>query len=574
MFRKVYLEGHQVFTEEGGNPICGTCPKLNQCRATGYLNQRARALKNQKIRADINGLDRFTDYSGDILAIDELKSLPASKQIASNHTQRLLELDNLRDYLNPEIYSYLDSAIQALKALGQGSTGKYGLTTEEIRKALPTHSYLGEIIEFLETSPLDLSEYFVEPDSLKTGDKQYKGLARLVNRYLSREATKETLDKLEQLPPNSLINLLKLIAGDNSVQANLRGEYLTLTVDNRFYTPILEQATAVIILDATATPEQLEIKTGIAKENWLVIEEKVEKPLENLTINQIEVEGWGSNNPSEVALGRVNVLLDSLGRAPTLGFKKHLETLGLAGYLFYHNIGSNAFAGIPVLNVVGTPAPNYGQVRDEFLALGGDIADFPAYYQSLIDEQILQTCGRQRCHRAPEQQFTLNWLGTNLNLSFLIRYGATVNRVSAYEINPAAGSETQLIKTSYLEATRCLVEKGIKVTQERLAALVGKAQSTVSENLSRWGVTLDALAVLALKIIGSPIDTLYRPPDNPDYRDFLGLDPLEEIVAAIEAIAALGLDGYLSQIFNYFPKPLQLKLLGYLIATTEIPAPE
>jgi hypothetical protein len=146
--------------------------------------------------------------------------------------------------------------------------------------------------------------------------------------------------------------------------------------------------------------------------------------------------------------------------------------------------------------------------------------------------------------------------------------------VSAYEINPAAGSETQLIKTSYLEATRCLVEKGIKVTQERLAALVGKAQSTVSENLSRWGVTLDALAVLAQKIIGWPIDTPYRPPDNPDYRDFLGLDPLEEVVAAIEAIAALGLDGYLSQIFNYFPKPLQLKLLGYLIATTEIPAPE
>jgi transcriptional regulator with XRE-family HTH domain len=171
-------------------------------------------------------------------------------------------------------------------------------------------------------------------------------------------------------------------------------------------------------------------------------------------------------------------------------------------------------------------------------------------------------------------QFTLNWLGTNLDLSFLIQYGATVNQVSAYEINPAAGSETQLIKTSYLEATRCLVEKGIKVTQERLAALVGKAQSTISENLNRWGVTLDALAVLALKIIGSPIDTLYRPPDNPDYRDFLGLDPLEEVAAAIEAIAALGFDGYLTQIFNYFPKPLQLKLLGYLIATTKIPPPE
>jgi transcriptional regulator with XRE-family HTH domain len=146
--------------------------------------------------------------------------------------------------------------------------------------------------------------------------------------------------------------------------------------------------------------------------------------------------------------------------------------------------------------------------------------------------------------------------------------------VSAYEINPQAGTATQVIKTSYFEAIRCLIEKGIKVTQERLATLVGKNQSTISENLSRWGVTLDAIVAIAQKIIGSPIDTLYRPPDNPEYREYLGLDPLEEVAVAIETIAAIGWENFLTQVFIYFPKPLQLKLLGYLIAVKEIIPPE
>jgi hypothetical protein len=46
------------------------------------------------------------------------------------------------------------------------------------------------------------------------------------------------------------------------------------------------------------------------------------------------------------------------------------------------------------------------------------------------------------------------------------------------------------------------------------------------------------------------------------------------VAAGIEAIAALGWENFLNQVFTHFPKPLQLKLLGYLIAVKEIIPPE
>jgi hypothetical protein len=564
MFHRVYQTGHKIFTEGGGNPICQTCPFLGVCRASGYLNQRARRLKNQKIRTDVNGLDRFSDYSKDILIIDELKSLNPSKQIVSNHTQRLRELDNLRATVNPEIYQYLDKVTQDLKALGEGDTGLYGLTTEQIREALPSHPYLSEIIEFLETNPQELTEYFVEPDSVKTGDKRFKGLARLVNSYLNKETTKETLDKLEQLPRQSLVNMLKLIAGDSSVQGNLRCDRLTLTVDNRFYAPILAQAKAVIILDGTACAEKLEMTTGLG--DWLEIEQNIEKPLQNLTINLIETEGLGSNHWSEKALERVYLLKNSLGGdIPLIAFKRYQEELGTDGYWFRDNIGSNAYKGMRELIAAGNPAPNIGQVRDEFLSLGGDLEKFPTYYQGVINEQILQMAGRQRCHLFPDRNFVIHWIGTGLNLDFLEQWGSRINRVSAYEITPSAGTESQVIKTGYLEAAKKLLTQGMKVTQEKLAALTGKRQSTISENFKRWGIELKDLVALAQKNIGSPIENLYRPTDNPDLAKFLGIDLIKEVEACLEAIEVLGWAGFVEQVFLYFPKPLQLKLLGYFI---------
>jgi hypothetical protein len=471
------------------------------------------------------------------------------------------------------VYDYLDLVVQRLKQLGQGGTGRYGLTTEEIKQELTRSPYLDDLIEFLETSPVDLSSYFVEPDSVRTEDKTYKTIARLANSYLSREATKQTLDKLEQMPPNSLVNLLKLVRGDHSVQANLRKEYLTLTINNRFYTEIFTQAKAVVILDGTATPEQIKLTTGL--DNWLTIEEKIAAPLANLTINLIDTEGLGSNQWSEEAIARINALHTSLGiEIPAIAFKRYQDEVNAAGYWFKDNIGSNQFKGIPKLIAIGTPAPNYGQVKNEFLALGGNTENFEDYYQDLIEQQILQMVGRQRSHLFPDQTFTLHWIGSNLDLSFLSQYAAKITRVSAYEVNPAAGTRTQILKTAILDAIAILVKQNGKITQKRLAAAVSKRQSSISEALDRWKTNLGWLVNLAEKIIGSAIEKSNSPPDNPDYRDFLGLDPLEEIVVAIEAITALGFDGYLTQIFNYFPKPLQLKLLGYLIATTKIPAPE
>jgi hypothetical protein len=173
--------------------------------------------------------------------------------------------------------------------------------------------------------------------------------------------------------------------------------------------------------------------------------------------------------------------------------------------------------------------------------------------------------GRQRCHLFPDRNFVIHWIGTGLNLDFLEQWGSRINRVSAYEITPSAGTESQVIKTGYLEAAKKLLTQGMKVTQEKLAALTGKRQSTISENFKRWGIELKDLVALAQKNIGSPIENLYRPTDNPDLAKFLGIDLIKEVEACLEAIEVLGWAGFVEQVFLYFPKPLQLKLLGYFI---------
>jgi len=583
LFQTVHTTGHQIFTDGELNPICGTCTQLKQCRAKGFLNDRARRAKNKKLRCDINGLDRFADYRAAIFVVDELKSLNPSKVISTTYAQLLIELDRLRDLLHPDIYSYLDKVVYGAKGKFRLPQGKYGLTTEEIKRGLPTHPYLKEIIDFLENAAIDLSPYFEEADGIVTGDKKLKGAARLANQFLGEEANKEALEKLADMPPNALLYILKMIAGE-PVQARLRYDfnkkdnYLNLIADNRFYTPIFNSAKSMILLDGTASIEKVRLVTGI--EDWLVIEEEIKFPLANLEIRFIKTQGLGSNNLSEVALARVACLLETLDPKGKLGFKKHLKDLQLDGYWFKHNIGSNEFEGMEQLAFVGTPFSNLGAVKDEFLALGGKEQDFDYYYQGLTEEQILQACGRQRCSRYPDQKFHIDWIGSEERLGCLSQYGVKVTTVEAFEIDPRAGTTNQVIMAKYIQVSIDAVKEGAKVTQQAIAyklletkEAIGHCQSTISENLKRAGVTAKDLLELARLVIGSPNGGKYTPADIlalPEYRAVIGLDPLVELAETIAAIATMSWQDVKDLILDFKDVPLQFLSVMILLESLEV----
>jgi hypothetical protein len=277
---------------------------------------------------------------------------------------------------------------------------------------------------------------------------------------------------------------------------------------------------------------------------------------------------------TDKAFDRVKSVLQELGKTygdiPLIAHKCQGKKLDIEGYWFNHNRGSNAFAGNPNFASLGLPYPNKGAIEDEYFALNGNLDGFEEYYESRNKEEILQSVGRQRVNRYPNQQFHYFALvpqGTDL--SWLSQYGAKVIVKDAFEITTEAGSETQFARHQLLQAAMQCLEKGVKVTQTAIAQVFNKSQQSVSKALRKAGISLHELA----KIIEEKITTA-------PYKDSIGTGcisdeflkdwawffdlPLDAI--ADDIIQTLQDDGMtkLKQYLDDYPNPAQAKVLGLL----------
>jgi hypothetical protein len=87
--------------------------------------------------------------------------------------------------------------------------------------------------------------------------------------------------------------------------------------------------------------------------------------------------------------------------------------------------------------------------------------------------------------------------------------------------------------------------------------------------LSRWGITLNEIKDLAKKIIGSPIEDIYRPPDNlqdADFRHYIGVDQIVAVAETIEALATVSWEAVKAIILDFESKPIQLEALRLLFS--------
>ncbi|NQZ65046.1 MAG: hypothetical protein HRT59_24075, partial [Crocosphaera sp.] len=84
---------------------------------------------------------------------------------------------------------------------------------------------------------------------------------------------------------------------------------------------------------------------------------------------------------------------------------------------------------------------------------------------------MLQGVGRQRCQRYPDQQFSLFWLSTDLNLEFLKAYGCKISNHHSLEYHPEAGDPTQVARLETLSAIAELRQKGAKITLQAIGDL-------------------------------------------------------------------------------------------------------
>jgi hypothetical protein len=568
--------------EDGQNPICKTCHLNSVCANVpgNYRADRRKAFESDRIRCDLSSLPREYGYSRDILAIEEAaRQLKPTRAIEATYQGLLMAVDRLRDILHQSAYAYLDDLIQAMKPIFANKE-RFGLKSAEILSKLPSFAYLDELIEAIEASSIDLFEIFRAADQIdglnRAEKKLYKNILDYARYELRKEAYLESLDNLEKLPPNALIHLLKAIRGDSGISLRLAHHRLTLTISDRWYTPIFRSAKGNIFLDATLTRERLAYLSGIDAGDILEVREEIDKPLSNLTIRNIHIDGAKTTDLGDHAINRIKAVMGALGNIPAICHKSYKETLGGAGHWFLDNRGSNAYAGREAIAFIGSPFPNIGAIQDEYFALTGGLEGFEDYYDGLVKSEQLQAVGRFRCQRYAEREFTAYFIGTDIDLTFLTQHGAKVINEHGMMYSPEAGNKHQVFKHHLLMAAKTIAEGGVKITQTLLAAATGKTQGWISATLKEAGVTLTELSERAGENISFSIEDPNRKTNNfaddPEYLRWMGIDPIELIEEVIGFIAAAGWSDYRDLVLNggIYPDSIRDKVIGWLTALMAI----
>jgi hypothetical protein len=417
---------------------------------------------------------------------------------------------------------------------------------------------------------LDLTELFppVEQETLAdnlTREERKKWAAGLkaFNASQRQQQEAETLDNLNNLPPNLLANL---VTGNGVIR--IQNRRLTLTIDNRESYAFLNRAAAVGFLDATISGDRLQIISGLERP-IKVIHNTKPKALANLTVRQITMSGIGSKQISKTALNRLHGILKTFPDMPIISLKTWAKYLDLDGYWWRDSRGVNDYAGITELLAIGLPNPNLGAIQDDYAALQGNLNGLEEHYHRLVNEEILQLTGRQRANRYPDRQFVLNIVTPeNCDLSWLTDYGVTLETKTAFEVNPEAGSQTQFTRYQILQA----IAAG-NLTQTAIGNAIGLTQQAVQKTLKAAGTTVEALAKMLAKFIPEMATTVpckaskrsscITPQLLSDFAWFFGLDVTAIAADAISTIAADGWHGFLELLENY-PKPAQAKALAVL----------
>lgn len=582
------------------NPICKQCRYAFKCHKEegegyGYLKIRREVMESREIRASLDsapnpfGAKKY-NYSCDLAVVDE-----ASRYIRGTKTLSAWgnEIARLWQYVErnaPEAFE----ALQHIRfALQDALEGKFDRIEKGMNRGADHETLKQKLLESLDPKAIanlpkriqqvkgampGIEEIVEEADSVKGCDGKWRSIGQFTRDMMKSQAAYQTQQNIENLPPNVLVDVLEILAGLKPGSLRTHRGQLQVTVQDTRHADILRACSFVVLLDATPNIPYLEKILG---DRILEIEEE-RPPMTNLTVINVNMKGLGSNQISESCKDRELALLDWIKNqhlnAKVLAYKGDSH-LPLDGHWHHDNRGSNAFKGVEALITFGTPRPNLGVIQDEYRALFCSLEGFEEYYQFLIDSEIVQLVGRQRVHQYPDQEFTLYMVSTNQDLSFLSDLGCRIENKEAFELTPLAGTPEQVTFWKMAQAMGQLQDQGEKITQEALAALIGKSQETISKfakNLGGWS----ALKKLLLSLLNT-----YRTSNNcaelNEEARFLAesylplmLDTPEEAPQSLsEIVRAYGLSTVLMGLKALAPQ-LQARMLGGLLQHTAPSTPQ
>ncbi len=621
LFKSLKNKGYSVESNgEEVNPMCRNCPLFAQCAHTPglYRHERQETLKAKYIRGHIDSMPRDDDYSKDIIIIDEpTAQLNPTKTLETYWTHLIIELDRIRPYLSEKDYQTLDRLLQEIKPLFKNKQ-RWGLEHQEVNDAIKGDYQLDDIIDLLEVKEYEfintllgkldrdhilsvkqfesedeyqqlkqqLKDDNLDPNERKAISKQFIQVEKernkwkeqvkiansLYNSKKNSDYVKEISQKIDELPPNALVYVLKAIRGDQEISLRVTRNPLIITIFEEDKYQFLNGQ--IICLDTTIDPDHLAKILGQDKP-LKALHQELQNPLNNLNVTNINTPGLKTNNPTDTAIDRVRLvhreLTNQYGDIPLVSHKGIGDRLDTDGWWFAHNRGSNKFQGHPNLAYMGTPSPHLGAIRDQYRAIYGTLNGFEQYYDRLQKAEILQGIGRQRCQRYPGQRFNLFFIASDFDLDFLAAYGATVKNIHSIEIHPNAGSATQVARLELLKAIQELIERGDKITSEnQVGTHLEKSRQAVNQLLRHAGVKLADL-VEQIKVSTRSIKATNRGGCQPktdflfkEFRAFLELDVVAMANEVIDLIHSMGWDDFVQYCLNAYPEPVKARILGVL----------
>jgi len=522
-FEKEYIKSKDGSPSQNRNPICKECPFSWKCHSEigdgyGYLKARREAMEASRIRANLDSApnpDEY-DYGDDYAAVEEASRVLRGTQTLSSTSGDLEQCWGFVETKEPNAFNQLHEVRLALREIVNGESVRHGIPHEELIAQLPQPpENISTLVQLVRTAMPRVKDAIAIADTVTGVGGKWRNLGQTARNNFKSEAAKVTKRNIENLPVNALADILEVWAGLKQGSMRFAKGELHCTVEDTRHADILSSCRTVTLLDATGDKRILAQKLGVSPHSIIQIEQE-RPPLANLRVIRAGMEGMGSSNISSACKRRQTAFLnwtqqhhvDKTIKVIANKADQHLPQKD--GWWFHDNLSTNAYEGASVLVAFNTPRTNLGVAQDEYRALFGTLNGFEQYYQNLINEQITQLIGRQRCHRYPDEQFVVYLVGNpNQDISFLTsQYGLTVEAVEAFQLCPECGTEIQITRWRILEAARMLLEQNQKITQQALGRLAHITQGRLSQiaaSLGGW---------IALKKILASLLGVYRGTNN------------------------------------------------------------
>ncbi|NJN76348.1 MAG: hypothetical protein HC796_09350 [Synechococcaceae cyanobacterium RL_1_2] len=392
--------GHDLEHQICSNKNC-TLYKDCSSKSGGYRHDKQQTLKASKIRAALESLDPSLDKSKFITLVEEadtqargcLKTVkaPIGDLIAA---AQLIKLANSTfnaplEITSDEIYNLIEPYIDAFSRLVfEEKQGRWGINHQTIMDNMPP------LDPRIDDDVIAIVEHIINPnfeaeesDVVEYDRSLGRGVSKALTNLLQKETTTRNKKRLESIPKNLLVPLLKILKGDRGgIQIN--HNEVTITTPDRGKQNNVNSFGVIVCLDATGDHEIA--RAGFNLQGPIIKIKQASPQLSNLTVYQTELAGLKSRNISDRAKANIKTyqakILEQYPNAQFIGSKSH----GFKNYWFNHNRGENKFKGLDYLGVFWLPCANVGAMQMEYLSFYGTLDGFESYYQRLIEAEIIQ----------------------------------------------------------------------------------------------------------------------------------------------------------------------------------------